>query len=327
METLIYDSVGEIEEEWKSYFPSHSLMGDYPLACYIEKNLFNFCTKEVKVVIFFDGKVRGIMPLSLEEREEKRFWTYYPGVIFTASPISIDPCCWPFLDRLPKPFCLEETSWLSIEKARGYLPSWFKFKPSNIIHLNKPFPEYFQSLDKKARSTFKNISNRNSDIEVVAEEPEPEAFKKISKIYYDYCVENFTQDLQCQLYMFPEIFKTACQFGKLVVLSFYLKGELIAVNYGILNEDNTCFCDYICYRNSEDLDLKKRSLGIFAILENIKHIQEKYGCEWYDLASDFEYKKPFVNCEKYHVTGFIDVAGTNTLRPSSILIPTIAVSH
>lgn len=301
MKTILYDSVSDIEDPWQSYFPSDSLIGNYPLALYIEKNLFKFCTKEVKVVVFVDDKIRGILPISLEEREGKRFWTYYPGVIFTASQITIDPCCWPHLDLLPQPFKLEETSWMSLEKGKEFLPSWAKLKPSNVVSLDKPFPEYFQSLDRKARSTLRNIINRNADITVVPKEPELKAFQKISGIYYDYCVENFTADLQCQLYMFPEIFKTASELRKLVALSFYLGEDLVAANYGILSEGGKCFCDYICYRNSQDETLKKRSLGIFAIIENLKYVQERFGCQWYDLASDFDYKKQFINCEKYHI--------------------------
>lgn len=302
MKTTIFDSVSDIEDQWKRYFPNGSLMGNFPLACFIEKNLFKFCTKEVKVVVFSedDEEVKGILPINFEEREGKAFWGYYPGSIFTASEITVAPCCWPHFDKLPQPFILEETSWISVENAKGYLPPWVQLKPSNVIHLDKPFSDYFQSLDKKARSTLKNIINKNEDIRVEAKEPEREAFGKIEKMYFDYCVENFTEDLQCQLYMFPEIFKTASELRKLVALSFYLEEGLAAVNYGILNDRGNSFSDYICYRNCEDSDLRKRSLGIYAIIENIKYIQE-LGCEWYDLASDFDYKRQFVNCEKFHV--------------------------
>jgi arginyl-tRNA--protein-N-Asp/Glu arginylyltransferase len=87
---------------------------------------------------------------------------------------------------------------------------------------------------------------------------------------------------------------------------------LIAINYSIIEGDTVY--DYICYRNPL---LSDHSLGIFAILENIKYVQKRYPeCKYYDLASEFDYKRKFVNREKYHAV--CDLVPVYSLRTFDI---------
>ena len=102
--------------------------------------------------------------------------------------------------------------------------------------------------------------------------------------------------------VFPLIFDAARKNGQLVTLQFYLGDDLIAVNYSVITGDTVC--DYICYRNPS---LISRSLGLFAILENINYIQKHHPeCKYYDLASEFDYKSKFLNCEKSHAVFALD---------------------
>jgi CelD/BcsL family acetyltransferase involved in cellulose biosynthesis len=122
-------------------------------------------------------------------------------------------------------------------------------------------------------------------------------FLALKNSYQTYCKERYNDVFfNRQMKLFPIVFEKAAEMGKLITLKCYLEEKLVAVNYSIIEGDTVY--DYICYRNPV---LSDRSLGIFAILENIKHVQKRYpDCKYYDLASEFDYKRKFVNCEKYH---------------------------
>ena len=304
MDSHIYASVSdaEVESYWRIYFKDTNVSHNYELACLVEKALFEYGTVDVAVVVLTDGdKVKGIFPISHEIHDDGRnFWTYYPSLTFIAGSVTIDEECWAHLPEiLPRPFLLQESSWKDYHDG---IPLWVTRVPSNVIDISSSnLEEYLASLSKKHRSKLRNCLNRNEDIRVVIGEPVNGEFNTLKEVYQDHCYEKYKKSNEIcyflyQLKVFPLIFDSARKSGQLIVLRFYLEDTLVAVNYSIKNGDT--ICDYICYR---DPSLVSRSLGLFAILENIRHIQEHHPeCKYYDLASEFDYKSKFLNCEKSH---------------------------
>lgn len=304
MKILTYASVTDpnVEQHWRSYFKDSSVLHDYSLACYIEDVIHDFGTIDVGVVVFVkDGETKGIFPISHEVHEDGRnFWTYYPSLTFIAGSVTIDPECWAYLPlALPRPFILQESSWKDFNES---IPSWVSKRTSNLIDISSTdLDAYLASLSKKHRSKLRNCLNRNADIEVREGEPSGEEFERLCLAYKDHCIDRYKESnelcyFKYQMKVFPQIFKKAKELGQLQVLSFYLEGRLVAVNYSVLEDDSVY--DYICYR---DPSLTARSIGIFAILENIRFIQKNHPeCKFYDLASEFDYKSRFLNCVKDH---------------------------
>ena len=304
MDIQTYPSITDpiVEKHWRSYFKGENVLHDYDLACEVEKKIYEYGTVDVAVIVFLDKNVvKGIFPISHEIHKDGRdFWTYYPSLTFIASPVTIDFDCWEHLPSvLPKPFLLQESSWKDYSES---LPTWVKPRPSNVIDIsNISFNEYISSLNKKHRSKLRNCLNRNSDVIVVANEPCDIELEKLKNVYKEHCLDRYKDSnelcyLQYQMKVFPSIFKKAKELGQIIVLSFYIENILVASNYSII--DNDTVYDYICYR---DPTIPNRSLGLFAILENIKYVKENYPkCNYYDLASEFEYKNKFLNCEKNH---------------------------
>lgn len=300
MDIFIYDSVGstEVKKCWQEYFTQPSAVTDYYLACNIEHEFIS----DPRVLVFKkEGKIRGILPICGMANGDEYYWTHYPSLTYVASSVTIDAECWQHLPKvLPRPFYLQESSW----KNWGSLPDWVQPAKSNVIDLSigeRTLDGYLATLTKKHRSKLRNSLNRNVDIKVVRGEPEGENFEILKQTYLNHCYEHYqdSKDLnwfRYQMQVFPQIFKVAADLGQLLPLKFYLNDELVAVNYCIVIGDSAY--DYICYRNPE---FKDRSLGIFAILENIRYIQANYKeCIYYDLASEFEYKSKFLNCAKQH---------------------------
>lgn len=304
MDIQIYSSVSDpdVEKHWRSYFERESVLHNYELACHVEEAIYEYGSVDVGVIIFREGHVvKGIFPISHEIHDDGRnFWTYYPSLTFIAGPVTIDLSCWEHLPLvLPRPFLLQESSWKDFDSS---LPSWVTPSPSNVVDISSSsLDDYLASLSKKHRSKLRNCLNRNEDVKVVAGEPVNGEFTNLKADYHAYCLERYKDSnelcyFQYQMNIFPAIFQKAQELGQLIVLRFYLEEKLVAVNYSII--DNDSVYDYICYR---DPSLTSRSLGLFAILENIRYIQEHHPeCKYYDLASEFDYKSKFLNCEKSH---------------------------
>lgn len=302
MKTLTYQSLSETSVEWHSYFKdrSPSITNDYDLACYIEKSLFKFGVERTSVLVVLDDQdtVKGILPISYES---EKGWSYWPSYMFISVIPTIDSDVWPTLPEIvPRPFRIYETSFKT--DVDLYLPS-VAMSPANVIDLS-PYDSlsaYLNDLDKKTRSKFRNCLNRNQDILVspVTIYKDDSSSMAVRESYMTYCAERFegTEDLsyfQNQLSIFPNLFHVAEQHRQLTVLELRLDGRLVAINYSVI--DGNCLYDYICYRETDE-DLEKRSLGIFAILKNIERmlLQNKVGQEaYYDLASEFSYKKQFL---------------------------------
>ena len=305
MKITRYSSLSEpdVESHWKSYFKTPTIFGDYDLACHIEKSLFDYGIDKVEVLIFTeDNVVKGILPISHEITNN--LWSYYPSYIFISVKVTIDDDCWKHLYlNVPTPFRIHETSF----KTSIQIPL-ITLNPANVINLTShvldtdPFNSYLASLDKKTRSKFRNCLNRNQDIEVIiSHEKDVEGGDIVIKNYMDYCTrfeegEEFSY-FQNQLAIFPKLFEVATRLGELIILQLRLDGELVALNYSLL--ENGCLYDYICYRDvSEELD--KRSLGIFAILKNIEYVLRYKQELYYDLASEFSYKRQFIPDHSEH---------------------------
>jgi hypothetical protein len=310
MDIQIYSSVKDpnVEVYWRSYFSRKTVLHDYDLACVVEDAIYEYGTVDVSVVVFLEQDVvKGIFPISHEIHDDGRnFWTYYPSITFIAGQVTIDPSCWEYLPSvLPRPFLLQESSWKDYHNS---FPAWVTSSPSNVVDISSSsLDNYLASLSKKHRSKLRNCLNRNDDIKVIVGEPANGEFANLKSLYHTHCLERYKDSnelcyFQYQMGIFPAIFEKAQELGQLVVLKFYLEDRLVAVNYSILDDDSVY--DYICYR---DPSLTSRSLGLFAILENIRYIQEHHPeCKYYDLASGFEYKSKFLNCEKSHALFTLD---------------------
>ena len=307
MKVLKYPSIShdDVALYWKTYFKDKkTLLGDYNLALTIEKSLFEYGVTEVAVLIFLDGNnVKGILPISYEY--SKKAWCYYPSYIFISPEVTLDVECWnDLLNVLPRPFIMYETSIkTTFGLCRLKIP-WLTFAEANVIDLTKykldtdPFNCYLNTLDKKRRSKFKNYLNRNQDLQIKITKEFTES--NLHKTYKDYCNSKFDATFDFiyfknQLNLFPIMFETASSLGQLITLQVFMEGKLIALNYSIF--DGTCLYDYICYRETNS-ELEKRSIGTFAILKNIQFLLDETHKAttniYYDLASEFSYKKQFL---------------------------------
>lgn len=149
------------------------------------------------------------------------------------------------------------------------------------------------------KARFRNCLNKNADIHIHVDKCfDKEVGKTLRECYLNYCNEKFVEGqdfnyFKNQLDLFPLIFEKASNLNQLVSLQLYLDNQLVALNYSILDE--TYLYDYICYRNTNP-ELDKRSLGTYAILQNIKWLLDNYHNTslYYDLASEFSYKKQFI---------------------------------
>ena len=313
MEIHHYSSVSEIEMLWNSYFSIPSVVGDYQLACQIEKSLFDFGIDDVAVVVFMEqDKVKGILPISYEKSKEA--WSYYPSYLFISVTVTIDRECWEYLPSL-HPILIHETSFKVTEQFIEK-PTWLTVLPANVIQLTEytdnpdPFAAYLKALDKKTRSKLKNCINRNLDTQITADTSyEVDGGDALQQRYLDYCDCKYRDSpefpyFQNQLVILPSVFRKAEQLGQLLTIQVRLDKQLIALNYSIFIDD--CLYDYVCYRDDSFLE---RSLGTFAILKNIhallllNHQQKK--SLFYDLASGFSYKKQFLTSSSanfYQVT-------------------------
>jgi len=308
MKVLKYSSVTlpDVAELWQSYFKTPSVIGNYELACNIEKSLFSFGVDDVAVLIFMDNDtVKGILPISYEK--SRSAWCYYPSYIFISVEVTIDVECWQYLPTLlPKPFIMYETSIKTVSQLSRLKIPWLTLYEANVIDLAEytpeadPFNAYQNSLDKKTRSKFRNCLNRNNDVDaVITNKYDVCGGDVLRQSYMNYCDERFEEGqdfiyFKNQLALFPQIFSVASQLDQLVTLQISLNGVLVALNYSIFIGD--CLYDYICYREiNEDLD--KRSLGTLAILKNINWLLTHHSARdklYYDLASEFSYKKQFI---------------------------------
>ena len=304
MQVIQYPSMSSVEHLWSSYFKTPSVTNDYPLLCYIEDALFNHGVSEVAVLVFIDkGEVRGIMPISYEEKKDA--WSYWPSYVFISIKVTIDLECWEHLPTmLPRPFFIHESSFKIKEQMPKNLP-WVSYSPANVINLTpylscaEPFEEYLSDLEKKTRSKLRNCLNRNQDIKVLlTQEYDIEGGEDLRQNYIRYCMIKFdeSEDLsyfKTQLEIFPRLFETAEKLGQLVTLQIRLDNELVALNYSIL--EGNCLYDYICYRETCSEEADRRALGILAILKNLEWCLTLPANElYYDLASEFSYKRQFI---------------------------------
>lgn len=302
MKVIKYSSLAapEVPPLWRSYFQQPSVMGDYSLACHIERSLWDYGVDDVAVFVFTDDNdtVRGILPISHEK--ESDFWCYYPSYIFISAKITIDDECWPLLPTmLPRPLMIYELSF----RVRTNVP-WVAYSQANVINLSfyvdspNPLHAYIDDLPKKSRYHFRRYLVRNSDLTVeVSGKRDIRGGNALMQEYQQYCMDKFDNTpfmvyFKNQLEIFPKLFETAERLGQLVALGIRSDcGELVALNYSIFEGD--CVYDYICYRAPR---LERRALGIFAILKNIEYALSRVKCGelYYDLAAEFDYKKQFL---------------------------------
>lgn len=307
MRIITYPSLShpDVAAYWSSYFKTTSVSTDYQLACHIENSLFNYGVDHVEVLCFIDqDQICGIMPICYES--VKDLWSYWPSYMFIATPVTIDTDCWVYLPTvLPRPFRIHESSFRTTPQV-SHIP-WISLNPANVINLtpyastpdpHNSFEAYLADLDKKTRSKLRNCLNRNLDVEIIVTDSyDVEGGVDLRQHYEKYCFDRFVDApdfsyFQNQLSIFPELFDTAARLGQLITLQMRLDGQLVGLNYSILSDN--CLYDYICYRETA-CDLEKKALGILAILKNIQWVlQHHQGELYYDLASEFSYKRQFI---------------------------------
>ena len=192
-----------------------------------------------------------------------------------------------------------------------YTPSVTKSfvrKPGRIVYLADTDEAYYNSLSSKRRKALLKNERLNSDLNVkISPHVDEKEIAELTERYIQYwLIKNASNgkllevDSREKIEMDLFLLKRAEACGKLIALYIYDKNKLIAVNFSVRREKDRVD-DYICMRDTDE-QYSHRSLGIYAIIENIKYCR-KLGIRYYDL-SDFaaDYKMKFVNTDMHYFT-------------------------
>ncbi len=147
----------------------------------------------------------------------------------------------------------------------------------------------------KASKSQKRVINKNKDLEVIFK---PAFVNQEVKDLFERHKQKFKENVPDSIYVFvskkPASIPCECQS-----LCIYKEGKLIAISYLDIGETSSSSI-YQCYDPNE----AKRSLGVFMILESIRHSKKLnkdfyYPGYAYKEASHYDYKKRFAATEYF----------------------------
>lgn len=182
----------------------------------------------------------------------------------------------------------------------------FESAPSGVVDLKADEDSYLSSLNPRIEKNLRRILRINGDLEVVAhgqvlrDEIAPvlrsqlgywlEKKNAADETEYSYSRDKIHTDLL--------LMERAAEMNRLKALYIYERKQLVAANFAV-KRGSSGIDDYLCLRDCSEAQ-KKRSLGIFAILQNMRHCRE-LGIRYYDLSAiTAPYKEALINTKLNH---------------------------
>ncbi len=190
-----------------------------------------------------------------------------------------------------------------------YIPErseFFVSAPSGVIDLKADSAAYLAGLDHRTGKEFRRLQRINGDLRVQAgQDVRRGEISAILRSQLDYWLVKKGADSE-QEYSYSrdkiltdlQLMERAAEMGKLISLYFYQGTSLIAANFSVRRGRNGVD-DYLCLRDCSEQQ-KRRSLGIFAIFENMEHCR-RLGIRHYDLSACMApYKEALINTQTTH---------------------------
>jgi hypothetical protein len=303
------DSYDDIKPFWLQLNQSYKdgeLAVDWDIHQQIWKQFFKPKGFSLKILVGFEKKqVIGIFPFKHPNHSGiiDKSWSLGEDAIIAREYFSPPDKIHQFYSYLP--------DHIATDMSCFYLPVMttnFHQMPGAIIDLMSSQTAFYQSLNKKKRYQLTKIYQQNSDVTVkifytIQEEEISELLDKYIHYWVIKSALNGTSsevDSHEKIVIDFYLLRRAQEMGKLIALHFYIKNQLVAVNYSVKRESNRVD-DYICLRDTDEAYLH-RGLGIFAILKNIEFCREN-GVRYYDLSDLIsDYKRKFINISRYYFT-------------------------
>lgn len=187
------------------------------------------------------------------------------------------------------------------ERKESFLTS-----PSGVVDLKENQEAWLSGYDSKTRKEFRRVRRLNQDLSIESDQVvRRDEINGILRSQLDYwlkkkgaeseSVYSYSRDkIQTDLLLMER----AAEMKKLVALYFYEGQRLAAANFSVRRGPDGVD-DYLCLRDCSQA-MKKRSLGVFAILENIDRCRS-LGMRFYDLSACMApYKQMIINTDFFH---------------------------
>jgi len=190
-----------------------------------------------------------------------------------------------------------------------YLPhntESFLTAPSGVIDLKVDAETFWAGFKQKNQKEYQRIRRINADLITERDHVvRREEIAGILRSQLDYWVRkknassedeySYSRD---KIHTDLKLMERAAEMGKLMSLYFYEGKQLIAANFSVRRGKNGVD-DYLCLRDCSETQ-KRRSLGIFAILENMNFCRDQGLC-FYDLSACMApYKESLINTQMTH---------------------------
>ena len=316
------DSFIDIKPNWMELnrtYKSGELSVDWGLHYQLWEQFYKNKNYTLKILIGIEnGRCVGILPLKYQYpgNELQSGWIVGEESIIAREYFSPPDKIHQFLPYLPQNLPTDLSCFYAPRESR-----FFTKNPGRIIDIKTTEEDYFQSITKKRRGTFKRNLRDNDDIVVkFSHKIEKKEITDLTEKYINYWLfknalngKLLEVDSREKIEMDLVLLQRAEELGKLIALYFYHQDKLVAVNFSVRREQDRVD-DYLCLRDT-DGQYVHRGLGIFAILKNMEYCRQ-LGIHYYDL-SDFaaDYKNKFVNTEMYY-----SVPNTAEIIPDALAI-------
>lgn len=182
----------------------------------------------------------------------------------------------------------------------------FVREPSAVIDLGNSAAVYQSGLDQRVQKELRRIRRINEDLRVECDlQVHYDLIANVLHSQLDYWLRkkgaasedeySYSRD---KIHTDLRLMERAAELGKLMALYIYEGDLLIAANFSV-RRGQSGVDDYLCLRDCSE-KMKRRSLGVFAIIGNMDYCRQN-GIRYYDLSACMApYKEMLINTRMSH---------------------------
>ncbi len=295
-----YDSVKPVWQELNRSYKSGELSLDWKAHCLMWDHFYSRRGGRLWILAAFqNGEVRAVFPMVRED--DAAPWSLCDEFI-----IGREYFCPPSLIHR---FASLLASIHQEDMSSFYIPDkreLFVTAPSGIVDLKENGTEWMSGYDSRTMKEYRRVRRLNEDLRVESDRcVRRDQIGGILRSQLDYWLKKKGAESESEysysrdkIHTDLKLMERAAEMDKLISLYFFEGERLVAANFSV-RRGSGGVDDYLCLRDCSE-SMKRRSLGVFAILKNMDHCRV-LGIRYYDLSACMApYKEALINTELFH---------------------------